>query len=39
LGLYLVKLIMEFHNGRALAENLDNGVRFELQLPVVTHGS
>jgi dedicated sortase system histidine kinase len=33
LGLYLVKLILEFHNGRAKAENLENGVRFVLELP------
>jgi dedicated sortase system histidine kinase len=34
LGLYLVKLIMEFHNGRACAENLRQGVRFSLILPL-----
>jgi dedicated sortase system histidine kinase len=38
LGLYLVKLILEFHNGRAKAENLENGVRFVLELPVATKG-
>ncbi len=36
LGLYLVKLILEFHNGRAMAENLANGARFTLQLPIAT---
>jgi dedicated sortase system histidine kinase len=36
LGLYLVKLIMEFHNGRTKAENLANGVRFILELPIAT---
>jgi signal transduction histidine kinase len=38
LGLYLVKLILEFHNGRAKAENLENGVRFVLELPIATKG-
>ncbi|MEJ2454512.1 MAG: histidine kinase dimerization/phospho-acceptor domain-containing protein [Candidatus Thiodiazotropha sp.] len=32
LGLYLVKLIVEFHNGEAGAKNLVNGVRFSLLL-------
>lgn len=34
LGLYLVRLILEFHRGRAFAENLDNGVRICLELPI-----
>lgn len=33
LGLYLVRLILEFHQGRALAENIPGGVRFSLELP------
>jgi signal transduction histidine kinase len=35
LGLYLARLILEFHRGQAKAENLPNGVRFFLELPVV----
>ncbi|MEJ2393878.1 MAG: ATP-binding protein [Candidatus Thiodiazotropha sp.] len=35
LGLYLVKLILEFHQGRAFAENLPGGVRFCMELPIV----
>jgi two-component system, OmpR family, sensor histidine kinase ChvG len=34
LGLYLVRLIMEFHRGRAVAENLEDGVCFTLELPL-----
>jgi len=36
LGLYLVRLICEFHHGRATAENLpaQGGVRFTIELPV-----
>ncbi len=34
LGLYLVKLITEFHGGEATACNLDGGVRFSLTLPL-----
>jgi dedicated sortase system histidine kinase len=34
LGLYLVRLILEFHDGLAKAENTPNGVRFILELPV-----
>jgi dedicated sortase system histidine kinase len=33
LGLYLVKLIVEFHHGRVMAENQDDGVRFSFLLP------
>ena len=36
LGLYLVKLILEFHAGRASAENMTDGVRFALKLPLAT---
>ncbi len=36
LGLYLVKLIMEFHGGQATACNLDGGVRFSLRLPLLS---
>jgi two-component system, OmpR family, sensor histidine kinase ChvG len=36
LGLYLVKLIMEFHQGEARAENHRNGVTFTLNLPLKT---
>jgi signal transduction histidine kinase len=38
LGLYLVRLIAEFHQGRVRAENLPNGVCFTMELPL-THGS
>jgi signal transduction histidine kinase len=36
LGLYIVKLIAEFHDGHAMAENLSDGsgVRFTIQLPL-----
>ncbi len=33
LGLYLVKLIAEFHGGEAKAENIDGGVCFSINLP------
>jgi signal transduction histidine kinase len=33
LGLYLVKLIAEFHGGEAKAENIDDGVCFSISLP------
>jgi signal transduction histidine kinase len=33
LGLYLVKLIAEFHGGEAKAENIDSGVCFSISLP------
>lgn len=37
LGLYLVRLIVEFHGGRAEARNLDRqAVRFDLWLPTAT---
>ncbi len=36
LGLYLVKLIMEFHQGEARAENHNDGVKFTLSLPLNT---
>ncbi|MEJ2590005.1 MAG: ATP-binding protein, partial [Candidatus Thiodiazotropha sp.] len=39
LGLYLVRLIMEFHRGRATAENLQDGVCFSLQLPLREDGT
>jgi two-component system, OmpR family, sensor histidine kinase ChvG len=35
LGLYLVKLIMEFHRGRASGENIEGGVCFRLELPIL----
>jgi dedicated sortase system histidine kinase len=35
LGLYLVRLIAEFHQGRVRAENLPDGVCFTLELPDV----
>lgn len=34
LGLHLVRLIMEFHQGRAVADNLARGVRLSLFLPL-----
>ncbi|MCG8081268.1 MAG: ATP-binding protein, partial [Candidatus Thiodiazotropha taylori] len=34
LGLYLVRLIAEFHQGRVSAENLADGVCFSMQLPL-----
>jgi two-component system, OmpR family, sensor histidine kinase ChvG len=34
LGLYLVRLIAEFHQGRAWAENLEDGVCFAIDLPL-----
>ena len=34
LGLYLVRLIAEFHQGRAWAENLNEGVCFAIDLPI-----
>ncbi len=35
LGLYIVRLVAEFHGGRVRAENLGagKGVRFEVELP------
>jgi dedicated sortase system histidine kinase len=33
LGLYLVRLIAEFHQGKATVENHEQGVRFTLSLP------
>ncbi len=36
LGLYLVKLIAEFHKGEARAENLNSGVVFTILLPLGT---
>jgi signal transduction histidine kinase len=33
LGLYIVRLIAEFHSGRARARNLARGVRFEIEFP------
>ena len=38
LGLYIVRLITEFHHGQASAHNLDDasGVRFEIQFPRIT---
>lgn len=37
LGLYIVKLIAQYHRGRVYARNLDDdsGVRFSLQLPIL----
>jgi two-component system, OmpR family, sensor histidine kinase ChvG len=34
LGLYLVRLIAEFHQGKAWAENQTNGVCFTVELPI-----
>lgn len=34
LGLYLVRLIAEYHQGRVYAKNIDGGVCFCLQLPL-----
>jgi dedicated sortase system histidine kinase len=34
LGLYLVKLIVEFHHGEVSAKNLEDGVRFDILLPI-----
>ena len=34
LGLYLVRLICEFHGGQAKAQNISDGVRISLQLPL-----
>lgn len=44
LGLYIVKLITDFHRGRVYAENIRNGqgkpqgVRFTIELPVIKNG-
>ncbi|MEO8101450.1 MAG: ATP-binding protein [Betaproteobacteria bacterium] len=39
LGLFIVRLIAEFHGGSVRAENLHGagGVRFEVRLPIVNH--
>jgi dedicated sortase system histidine kinase len=34
LGLYIVRLVAEFHGGRVYAENLSPGVRFVVELPL-----
>ncbi|MCU7933308.1 MAG: histidine kinase [Candidatus Thiodiazotropha sp. (ex Dulcina madagascariensis)] len=39
LGLYLVRLIAEFHQGRTWAANEDDGVCFAIDLPCRTPGS
>lgn len=33
MGLYLVRLIAEFHRGKAFAENIEGGVRVSVELP------
>ena len=33
LGLYLVRLIAEFHQGSVVAEDIEGGVRFSMELP------
>jgi signal transduction histidine kinase len=37
LGLYIVRLIAEFHGGRATARNWEDGrgVSFEIRIPIV----
>ncbi|ODB83492.1 hypothetical protein A3193_11310 [Candidatus Thiodiazotropha endoloripes] len=39
LGLYLVRLIAEFHRGRVWAENLPDGVSFSMELPLNHHAA
>jgi len=34
LGLYIVRLIAEFHEGHAMAANIPGGVRFTIELPL-----
>jgi two-component system sensor histidine kinase ChvG len=34
LGLFIVRLVAEFHGGRARARNLERGVRFEVEVPM-----
>jgi dedicated sortase system histidine kinase len=36
LGLFIVRLVAEFHGGRARARNLGKGVRFEVEVPAET---
>ncbi|MCU7813561.1 MAG: histidine kinase [Candidatus Thiodiazotropha sp. (ex Notomyrtea botanica)] len=36
LGLYLVRLIAEFHNGQVMARNTEDGVDFSLALPIAS---
>lgn len=40
LGLYIVRLIAEFHHGRATAENLadGSGVQFSVEIPMLIVG-